>query len=343
MGSTTGDDDTVPTWAPGSVRFRVLGPVVAMGAVGEPLSLGPPRRRTLLAALLVHANSPLSVDQLTDMLWDGSPPPTAMTMVHGAVAGLRQAFGRGCGGNGPPLLITRDGGYVLDVPPWHVELWEFEQLLARGRRMSSAAPEPASRLLAEALALWRGPALSGIELHFARDAATRWEELRLECMEAQIEAELALGHHADVVAGLADLVARNPFRERLCAQLMVALYRCGRQAEALDASRTLRRTLTSELGVEPGPEMQRLERSILRHCGGLAVPVAPSARTSLLRSTRLSVGSANERRSPPCSGPTALSRSPARAARARPDSRLRSPGNAPRGGRTTHGWSTSRR
>jgi predicted ATPase/DNA-binding SARP family transcriptional activator len=295
MGSTTGDDERVPTWAPGAVGFRVLGPVAATGAAGEPLSLGPPRRRALLAALLVHAGTPLSVDRLTELLWNGSPPPTAATMVHGAVAGLRSALPRACAGTGPPLLATRDGGYALDVPPGHIDVRAFEQLLARGRRLLAGSPEPASRLLAEALALWRGPALSGIEQAFAREAADRWEELRLECVEAQIEAELALGHHAEVVARLEELVARHPFRERLCAHLMVALYRCGRQADALRASRTLRRTLAAELGVEPGPEVQRMERSVLRHSGDLGVPVAPSAGTSLPAPFNTFVGRVRER------------------------------------------------
>jgi predicted ATPase/DNA-binding SARP family transcriptional activator len=291
MSSTIGDDAE----ALAAARFRVLGPVAVMGTVGEPLPLGPPRRRTLLAALLVHARSPLSVDQLTELLWDGSPPPTAATMVHGAVAGLRHDLTPMCGGIGPPLLATRDGGYALDVPAWDVDVWNFEQLVARGRRSLGAAPVVASRSLAEALALWRGPALSGIELAFARDAAGRWEELRLECLELQIEAELALGHHAEVIAGLEELVARHPFRERLSAHLMVALYRCGRQADALRKSRTLRRTLAAELGIEPGPEVEELEQSILRHSGNLAVPVTSSARTSLPAPFNTFVGRARER------------------------------------------------
>jgi DNA-binding SARP family transcriptional activator len=157
MGSTTGDDK-VPTRVPGAVSFRVLGPVAAMGAAGEPLSLGSPRRRTLLAALLVHAGRPLSIDRLTELLWDGSPPRTAATMVHGGVSGLRKVLEPSYRETIPALLVTRDGGYALDVRPEQVDVWEFEQLLGRGRRLLGAAPERASRLLTEALGLWRGPA-----------------------------------------------------------------------------------------------------------------------------------------------------------------------------------------
>lgn len=127
-------------------------------------------------------------------------------------------------------------------------------------------------LLAEALSLWRGPALAGIEEPFAREAAARWEELRVECVETRMDAELAVGHHHEVVADLEALAVRYPLRERLCAQLMVGLYRCGRQAEALAAYRALSRTLRHELGLEPGPEAQRLQWAILQHSETLHLP-----------------------------------------------------------------------
>ncbi len=289
-------DDTVPTDnTDRSVSFRVLGPVGVVGRSGGLLSLGPPRQRALLAALLVHPSTALSVDQLTELLWDGSTPPTAATMVHGAVAGLRKALKSGYGCTAPRPLVTRDGGYAFDVRPGQLDIHEFERLLAQGRLHLDAAPGRASRLLDEALALWRGPALSGIEQTFARDAATRWEELRLECLEARMEAEMVLGHHVDVVAELEELVARHPFRERLCAHLIVALYRCGRQADALQASRTLRRTLASELGVEPSSEVQRLEQLLLRHSEALARPVRSFPGTSLPTSFSTFVGRVHER------------------------------------------------
>ena len=293
MGATDDMKSTHETdWA---VSFRVLGPVGAVGRSGESLPLGRPRQRTLLAALLVHAGSALSVERLTELLWDDHPPPTAATMVHGAVAGLRKALEPIDARAFSRLLVTRDGGYALDVGPGQLDAWEFERLFAQGRRLLNAAPERASRLFAEALGLWRGPALSGIELAFARDAAGRCEELRLECLESRMEVELVVGHHADVVAELEGLVARHPFRERLCAHLILALYRCSRQAEALQASRTLRRTLVSELGIEPGPEIQRLERSVLRHSEELAGPVRTSRRVSLPSSFSTFVGRARER------------------------------------------------
>ena len=245
------------------ISLRVLGPVEAVDAAGLVLPLGPPRARALLAALVVHAGGVLSIDRLTELLWDGSAPPTARTMVHGAVAGLRRAL-EPCRDRASSLLETRHGGYLLDVPPERVDVLRFEQLLAQGRRLVEAAPASASQLLAEALSLWRGPALPGIECPFARDAASRWEELRLQCTESRMEAEIALGHHHDVVAELEDLVARHPLRELLCAQLVLALYRCGRQADALHTLRSVRRTLVEELGLEPGPHLQRLEQAVLR-------------------------------------------------------------------------------
>ncbi|WP_222263078.1 BTAD domain-containing putative transcriptional regulator [Modestobacter marinus] len=275
--------------------FRVLGPVRVVDSSGLQLPLGAPRQRTLLTALLIHPGVAVSVNQLTELVWDGSPPPTATTMVHGAVAGLRKVLECAHGGDAPRVLVTRDGGYALDVLPEHVDVSEFEQLLAQGRRLLDAAPDRASQLFAEALALWRGPALAGIEQAFARDAASRWEELRLECQELRIEAEMALGHHADVVAELEELVARHPFREQSCARLIVALYRCGRQSDALRASRTLRRTLATELGVEPGPEVQRLESMVLRHSEALARPPRPSRRCSLPASFSTFVGRVSER------------------------------------------------
>jgi predicted ATPase/DNA-binding SARP family transcriptional activator len=292
MGATA--DTAVGSAPDAAVRFRVLGPVDVVGSSGQPLPLGPPRQRALLAALLVHPTTALSVDRLTELLWDGAPPPTAATMVHGAVAGLRQSLEPGRGRTAPRLLASRDRGYTLDVHPGQVDVAEFEGLLTRGHRLLDAAPAQASGLFAEALSLWRGPALSGIEQAFARDAARRWEELRLECSEARLAAELVLGNHTGVVAELADLVARHPFRERLSAQLIVALYRCGRQAEALEASRTLRRMLAAELGVEPGPEVQRLEQSVLRHSEDLAAPVRSALRNGLPTSFSTFVGRAQE-------------------------------------------------
>jgi len=241
--------------------------------------LGPPRNRAVLAALIVHAERVLTVSRLSDLLWDGSPPATAATMVHGAVAGLRAVLEPRRGEEPPGLLVTRDGGYALAVRPEQTDVGRFRRLLDQARPRLAVAPADASRLMSEALALWHGPALHGIEAAFAREAADGWEELRLECVELQMAAKLAIGHHHEVVGDLQQLVHRHPFRERLCEHLVVAQYRCGRQTDALQTLRLLRHTLTDELGVEPGPRIQRLERAVLGHSTDLDAPLPRQATT----------------------------------------------------------------
>ncbi len=233
--------------ADGRVTFRLLGPVAVLDPTGTPLPVGGPRRRALLAALLLHRGASLPVERLVGMLWPDPPPPTASTMVHAAVAAIRRALQPGA----PRVLVTRDGGYVLDVPPEWVDAARFEHALEVGRRLLATSPQRASSLLAEALAEWRGSALAGVEQSFARAAAARLDELRLQCHELHADAELRIGGHETMVAELEELTAAHPLREELCAHLIVALYRCGRQANALAAYRRLRATLVGELGVEP--------------------------------------------------------------------------------------------
>ena len=247
--------------AGGRATFRLLGPVAVLDPAGTPLPVGGPRRRALLAALLLHPGMSLPVERLVGMLWPDPPPPTASTMVHGAVAAIRRALEPGA----PHVLVTRDGGYVLEVPPEWVDAARFERALEAGRRLLATSPRRASSVLAEALAEWRGPALAGVEEPFARAAAARLDELRLQCFELHADAELRLGRHSTVVARLDELAAAHPLREELCAHLIVALYRCGRQAEALAAYRRLRATLVCELGVEPGERLRGLELAVLRH------------------------------------------------------------------------------
>ena len=247
--------------AGGRATFRLLGPVAVLDPAGTPLPVGGPRRRALLAALLLHPGTSLPVERLVGMLWPDPPPPTASTMVHGAVAALRRALEP----SAPHVLVTRDGGYVLEVPPEWVDAARFERALEAGRRWVATSPQRASSLLTEALAEWRGPALGGVEEPFARAAAARWDELRLQCFELHADAELRLGRHSTVVARLDELAAAHPLREELCAHLIVALYRCGRQAEALAAYRRLRATLVCELGIEPGERLRGLELAVLRH------------------------------------------------------------------------------
>jgi predicted ATPase/DNA-binding SARP family transcriptional activator len=277
------------------MEFRLLGSLEVVNDDGGMVPLGPPRQHALLAALVLHAGSWLSVERLTDLLWGERPPATAATIVHGSVAGLRRVLEPSRErGNPARLLVTRPAGYALEVRPEQVDALRFERLLAEGRRHLDSDPERASRVLTEALALWRGPALSGVEEDFVRAAAVRLEELRLDGLEARIEADLALGRHREVVAQLEGLVACHPLRERLWAHRMVALYRCGRQAEALAAYQALRRTLAEELGVEPGSELRRLELAVLQHHPSLEVP-RPRPRPGLPAPLSSFVGRGTER------------------------------------------------
>jgi len=247
--------------------FRLLGPLAVVSPNRGSLALGPPRRREVLAALLLHRGEVLRVDRLVDLLWPDDVPRTAPTMVHGAVAALRRVLEQDrCAV--PAVLVTRDGGYTL-IASDQLDAARFERLLTAGSRLVEESPEQASRLLLAALKEWRGPALAGLAVSFARNAATRLEELRLRCVELQVELELRQGRHEDVVAALSELVAAHPLRERLSHLLMVALYQCERQADALAVYRALRQRLVEELGVEPGPELQHLQTAILSHSPGL--------------------------------------------------------------------------
>ncbi len=195
--------------AGGRATFRLLGPVAVLDPAGTPLPVGGPRRRALLAALLLHPSMSLPVERLVGMLWPDPPPPTASTMVHGAVAAIRRALEPGA----PHVLVTREGGYLLEVPPECVDAARFERALDAGRRLLATSPQRASSLLAEALAEWRGPALAGVEEPFARAAAARLDELRLQCFELHADAELRIGRHSSVVARLDELAAAHPLRE----------------------------------------------------------------------------------------------------------------------------------
>ncbi|MGD9986182.1 BTAD domain-containing putative transcriptional regulator [Pseudonocardia sp.] len=228
------------------VAVLLLGPVAAQ-VDGRPVDVGPPRRRAVLAALAVH-DGPLSVERLVALLWGDAPPPTAATMVHGAVAGLRRTLGAGS-------VVTRDGGYAL--PGVGTDVGRVEGLLA-------GAAVPDVDAWAEALGEWRGPELDGLDHAFARAAADRFAALRLDCTQRWAQAALAAGHHREVPARLAPVVAAHPLCEQLVALLMAALHRGGRRSEALAVGRRLRVALADELGVGPGPEVRRAEEAILR-------------------------------------------------------------------------------
>ena len=235
------------------MRFRILGPLEVDD--GEnPLDLGRPKQRALLALLLIHAGAVVSADKLADDLWAGEPPDDPAAALQVQVSRLRKVLGSAA-------VASRKPGYRLAVDAGDVDAGRFEALVAQARR---APPAKAVPLFDEALALWRGPALAEYAAEpWALPEAVRLEELRLTAVEERAEAELALGRHADLVGRLRPVAAANPLRERLWGQLMVALYRCGRQAEALRAYGDLRRQLGEELGIDPSPALQRLEEAVL--------------------------------------------------------------------------------
>ena len=233
----------------------------------RPLALGSPQQRALLAVLLLHRDEPVSSARLVDALWGERAPASAVKIVQGYVSNLRKVLGGG-------LLITRGHDYVLQTQQCQIDVDRFESLVAEGRRalQGGDARSAAARLL-EGLALWRGPPLADFSYEpFAQSEIARLEEARLGALEDRIDAELMLGDHRGVVGELEGLVAAHPYRERLLGQLMLCLYRCGRQAEALEAYRRGHRALGDELGLEPGPELGALEQRILTHDPALDAP-----------------------------------------------------------------------
>src|SRR5919198_3207220 len=239
--------------------FGLLGPLT-VSREGTELTLGGPKQRALLAILLLDANQAVSADRLIDALWGDHPPDTAKNTLQVYVSQLRKLLPAGA-------LETVSAGYRLVVPPDALDLARFEELAHQGRAaLGIGDAATAAQALGAALALWRGPALADLALEeFAQGEAARLEEPRLAVPEDRIEADLALGRHGPLVAELERLIAENPFRERLRAQLMLALYRSGRQAEALAVYQRTRRTLVDELGIEPGESLRQLEQAILAH------------------------------------------------------------------------------
>jgi DNA-binding SARP family transcriptional activator/tetratricopeptide (TPR) repeat protein len=245
----------------GGTEYRLLGSLEVRTGDGS-LPLGGTKQRALLALLLLNANRIVGRERLIDELWDESPPDSAVTSVQVYVSRLRKLLPDGA-------LSTRSPGYVLTVEPEAVDLQRFQGLVEKAR---GAPPGEAAGLLREALALWRGPALAEFgETPFGRVEAGRLEELRLGALEARIEADLALGHHDELIGELESLCVEEPHRERLCGQLMVALYRSGRQAEALEVYRRMRAAL-DELGLEPSAPLRQLELQILNQDGELDAP-----------------------------------------------------------------------
>ncbi len=237
------------------VEFRLLGPVEAIRD-GEALALGGPKQRALLALLLLARGKPVSRDRLIDGLWGGSPPRAA-TSLDSYVSRLRRLVG-------PERLERHPAGYVLLVDEDELDLARFERLVARAH----ATPDVRERaqVLRDALALWRGPALADLQFEpVAAEAVARMEEQRLEALEQRLDAELEAGARSELVPELEQLVREHPLRERFVGQLMLALYRAGRQADALSTYQVARRRLAEELGLEPSPALRDLERRVLAH------------------------------------------------------------------------------
>ncbi len=262
------------------IEFKLLGPLEVSDERG-PLSLGPPQQRALLALLLLNANEVMSRDRLIDELWGERPPATAAKLVQVYVSQLRKALEPDRSGSDSDVLITQAPGYRLRVGPGELDLSRFESLLEQGRKaLSAGAVGDAAERYREALALWRGPPLADFAFEpFAESEIGRLEELHLTALENRIEADLAEGR-TDLVGELEALIARYPLRERLRGQLMLALYRSGRQAEALEAYRLTRRALVEELGIEPGRQLQELEQAILEQDARLELAVEPAPMAS---------------------------------------------------------------
>jgi YVTN family beta-propeller protein len=254
------------------VDFRILGPL-EIEDDGRVLPLGGSKQRALLALLLLHANEVVARDRLIDELWGDGAPETAATAVQGYVSALRKTLGA-------ERILTRAPGYLLRVDPEAVDLGRFERLVGEGRAALAAGdPAKASETLSEALALWRGPALADLNsTPFAYAEGLRLREFRLVAVEHRIDAALALGRHTDVVAELEALVAQHPLREKLRGQLMLALYRCGRQSEALQLYQEARRLLVGELGLEPGAPLRTLEQAMLNQDPALDAPSTTATR-----------------------------------------------------------------
>ena len=242
------------------MEFRVLGPLEVVDE-GQPLPLGGVKQRSLLAVLLQHANQVVSTDHLLQELWGDAPPATAAKSIQVYVHRLRKLLG-------PQRLVTRPPGYALKVD--ELDLDAFERLRAEGRPR-------------EALALWRGSPYADLEYEPCVQAErARLQELRLAALEERVEADLAAGRHVELVGELEALIGEHPTREKPRAQLMLALYRSARQADALAAYRAARSELTEQLGLEPGAELKRLEHAILCQDPALDLPAAPPTRASVL-------------------------------------------------------------
>jgi DNA-binding SARP family transcriptional activator len=268
------------------MEFRILGPLEVLED-GHGVALGGGKRRALLAVLLLHINETLMTDRLIDELWGERAPSTAAKALHMHVSRLRKALAAGAGDG---LVITRERGYELRLDPERLDSRRFEQLVAGGRsELAKGRPQRALAALERALSLWRGEPLADLAYEsFAQREIGRLTDLRVAALEELVEAKLALGRHAEVVGELETLVGDHPYRERLRAHLMLALYRCDRQAHALQAYQDARRTMVEQLGIDPSDRLRELERAILTHDPGLTGAVGASGTVSGVAQTESS-------------------------------------------------------
>ncbi|MDG4794575.1 AfsR/SARP family transcriptional regulator [Micromonospora sp. WMMD1082] len=260
------------------MKFLVLGSL-DVHCDGGPADLGGVKQRAVLGYLVVNANHVVPTSRILRALWDGPPPSTARKMVQNAVSSIRRMLAAQPGHEPPASLVTSAPGYQLRVDPEAVDLFEFRRRVQQGRAALAAGSTAAgARALREALALWRGRALADLV-----ETGTDWSELaaiedeRLTAYEDFFDAQLSRGRHREITPQLEVLMASEPMRERLCRQFMLALYRSGRQAEALDVYRRTRTAFVEGLGIEPGRGLQELQHMILKHDLAIQVPVGASS------------------------------------------------------------------
>ena len=255
---------------PGDLRIAILGPLEVRAGSGLPVEVAGARLRRLLLRLALDPGRVVTSGQLVDAVWDAQPPAQAANALQALVSRLRRLL--------PGVLESHPSGYRLDVPADAVDAVRFEALARAGHERLGRDPERARELLAEALALWRGPALAdAATAAFAGPATARLDDLRQHALEDRVEADLAAGAGEELVAELEELVAAHPLSERLGGQLLRALARSGRQADALGAYQRLRARLADELGIDPSPELQAVHVAVLR---GELAPPAPAAATA---------------------------------------------------------------
>jgi DNA-binding SARP family transcriptional activator len=256
-----------------TMEFLILGCLEARSS-GVQLSLGRPREQRLLAALLLEAGRVVPLARLADIMWAENPPPGVGKQIQNAVSRLRGTFAvNGC----PELIATHQGGYRLTTGTDTVDAGLFDAWVAQAQRAAGGGQfAEAARLLESALGLWRGPLLAGLGGTVVDAAAAAWQERRHAATEAFYDTQLALGRHRDAVVGLSAFVLANPLRDRPVGQLMLALYRCGRQADALSCYEQTRALLADELGLDPSPDLRRLRQQVLAEDPAIAAPQSPA-------------------------------------------------------------------